>query len=146
MPTVNTLVPVARVSSSSDGAVNRTARAVNGLRTWVTPSLHTRLPKVQAPIAAVVRVSLTSKLPLAPDASVRLAGTTATVQPGKVVDAVKVLVALVTFVIVRRSVILPTASEAVIDARFRFHGEIDPTALQVPPPAESAPMPQRKRR
>ena len=72
-----------RLSETCVGEAKGRACALIGLLSDTTPSLQARLPKVQAPSVALVRVSLASKLALAPGASVRLAGVTTTSQPAR---------------------------------------------------------------
>lgn len=64
--------------SNAGDCTARPERAVTGLRTVRTPSLHTRAPYCQALSGAVVRVRVTLKDLVSPGASARVAGATAT--------------------------------------------------------------------
>ncbi len=69
------------VSSAGD-VIGWPVRAEIGLRTVWLPSLQLMLPNCHTFAGALVVVSLTVKLPVAPGASVRVDGVTTVLKPG----------------------------------------------------------------
>ena len=126
--------------------MNPSERAVSGLTTLCTPSLQVRLPNTQLPKGAVVAVNVTVKAPVAPAASDSVGGDTVTVNPAKTPVALKVAAAPETLVTLRFRVIVLGTLAAVIEARFKFCGAIEPKEAQLPIPAGGvSPWPHRKR-